>query len=315
VTARLVVVGLGRIGLLHAANLAGRVPGASLVGVVDALEPVARAVGERHGVRWSTSLDELVLDADGVVIAAPTSFHAELVERAAAAGRYVFCEKPLGFGLEDAERAVAAARAAGVELQVGFQRRFDAGWLSLRDALEAGDLGELALLRASHRNPAEPRAELGDLFVDVAVHDLDAARWLGGEVAELYAQERPGAATIALCFESGALGSIDVSRRAGYGFECSGELVGSRGTARADYGREIELLRDGVARSPLPADHAERHAAAYVAELEQFAAIVLGAAPAGAGGEDAVAALRLALLARRSVATGAPAKAAGAVAA
>jgi predicted dehydrogenase len=312
VTARLLVVGLGRIGLLHVANLADR---ALLLGVVDALEPVARAVGERHGVRWATSLDELLLDARGVVIAAPTSFHAELVERATAAGRHVFCEKPLGFDLEGAERAVAAARAAGVELQVGFQRRFDPGWLALRDALEGGELGELALLRASHRNAAEPRAQLGDLFVDVAVHDLDAARWLGGEVAELYAQERPGAATIALRFESGALGLIDVSRRAGYGFECSGELVGSCGTARAGYGREVELLRDGAARSPLPADHAQRHAAAYVAELEHFAAVVLGAAPAGAGGDDAVAALRLALLARRSVATGAPAQAGAVVAA
>jgi myo-inositol 2-dehydrogenase / D-chiro-inositol 1-dehydrogenase len=311
VRARLVVVGLGRIGRLHAANLADRV---LLLGVVDALEPVARAVGERHGVRWSTSLDELLPEAQGVVIAAPTAFHSELVERAAAAGRHVFCEKPLGFDLERAERAVVTARAAGVELQVGFQRRFDPGWLALRDALEAGELGELALLRASHRNAAEPRAELGDLFVDVAVHDLDVARWLGGEVAELYAQERPGAATIALRFESGALGLIDVSRRAGYGFECSGELVGSRGTARAGYGREVELLRHGVARSPLPADHAQRHAAAYVAELEQFAAVVLGEAPAGAGGEDAIAALRLALLARRSIATGAPAKAVAAVA-
>jgi predicted dehydrogenase len=306
------VVGLGRIGRLHAANLADR---ALLLGVVDALEPVARAVGGRHGVRWSTALDELLPDAEGVVIAAPTTRHAELVEQAAAAGRHVFCEKPLGFDLESAERAVAAARAAGVELQVGFQRRFDPGWLALRDARDAGELGELALLRASHRNAAEPSAELGDLFVDVAVHDLDAARWLGDEVAELYAQERPGAATIALRFESGALGLIDVSRRAGYGFECSGELVGSRGTARSGDGRVVELLRDGVSSSPLPADHAQRHAAAYVAELERFAAVVLGAAPAGAGGEDAVAALRLALLARRSAATGAPVHASAPVAA
>ncbi|HEX3276910.1 MAG TPA: Gfo/Idh/MocA family oxidoreductase, partial [Thermoleophilaceae bacterium] len=109
VRARLAVVGLGRIGRLHAANLAGRVPGASLVGVVDALEPVARAVGEQHGVAWSTSVDELLPRAQGVVIAAPTAFHVELVERAAEAGRHVFCEKPLGFDVEGACRGVAAA--------------------------------------------------------------------------------------------------------------------------------------------------------------------------------------------------------------
>jgi predicted dehydrogenase len=310
VRARLAVVGLGRIGRRHAANLAGR---ASLVGVADALEPVASAIGERYGVPWSTSLDELLPKAQGVVIATPTAAHAELVERVAAAGRHVFCEKPMGFDVDDADRALAATRAAGVALQVGYQRRFDPGWLALRESLES--LGELALLRCSHRNAAEPGADLGDLFVDVAVHDLDSARWLVGEVTEVYAQERPGAATIALRFESGALGLIDVSRRASYGFECSAELVGSRGSCRAGHGRELELLRDGFARSPLPADHAARHAAAYAAELEHFAAVVLGGAPACAGGEDAVAALRLAQLARRSAATGVPVKAVAAVAA
>jgi myo-inositol 2-dehydrogenase/D-chiro-inositol 1-dehydrogenase len=308
--ARLAVVGLGRIGQLHAANLAGRVPGAELAGVVDALEAVARAVGERHGVRWSNSLDELLPNADGVVIAAPSCLHVELIERAAAAGRHVFCEKPLGFDVDAATRAVAVAQRAGVALQVGFQRRFDPGWLALRASLDTDELGELALLRSSHRNAVSPARELGDLFVDMAVHDLDAARWLAGEVAELHALERSGTATIALRFESGALGLIDLSRRAGYGFECSAELVGARATARTGQANEVELLRDGAARSPLPADHAQRHEAAYVAELEHFAAVVLGAAPAGADGEDAVAALKLALRARRSAATRTPGRAA-----
>ena len=325
-----IVVGLGRIGRLHAANLANRM---RLAGVVDEVESVARAVGEEHGVHWSTSMDELLPRARGAVIAAPTALHAELVSRAAAAGVDVFCEKPLGFTVEEARGAIEAAR--GVLLQVGFQRRFDPGWLALAGALRRGELGEPALFRCSHRNTAEPSGALGDLFVDVAVHDLDAARWLCGEVAELHAWERPGTACISLRFESGALGLIDVSRRAGYGFECSAELVGTRATMRLGRASETELLRDGVARAPLPADHAERHDAAYVAELEHFAAVVarttahspgspaadtLGADAPGAGsqpagGDDAVAALRLALLARRSAATGAPALAAEAMAA
>jgi predicted dehydrogenase len=279
--------------------------------VVDAVGSVARAVGEQHGVPWSTSLDELLPLARGVVIAAPTALHAELISRAAAAGVDVFCEKPLGFAVEDARRAVEAAR--GVRLQVGFQRRFDPDWLALARALRSGSLGDPTLFRCSHRNPAEPRGPLGDLFVDVAVHDLDAARWLGGEVAELHAWERPGAACISLRFESGALGQIDVSRRAGYGFECSAELVGTRATMRVARRAGTELLRDGHALLPVPGDHAERHEAAYVAELEQFAKVVAGADSHGADGEDAVAALRLALLARRSAATGAPALAAEAM--
>ena len=297
----MIVVGLGRIGRLHAANLASRM---RLAGVVDPLESVARAVGDRHGVPWSTSLDDLLPHTRGVVIAAPTNLHAELVSRAAAAGVDVFCEKPLGFTVEDARRAVEAARE--VRLQVGFQRRFDPDWLALACALRSGSLGDLTLFRCSHRNPAEPSGSLGDLFVDVAVHDLDAARSLGGEVAELHAWERPGAACISLRFESGALGLIDVSRRAAYGFECSAELVGTRATMRLGRASGTQLLRDGQALLPLPADHAERHAAAYVAELEDFVKVVAGADSHGADGEDAVAALRLALLARRSAATGAP---------
>jgi predicted dehydrogenase len=295
--ARLAVVGLGRIGRVHAANLAKR---GCLAAVVDLLEPVAREAGEQHGVAWAMSLDDVLPGVDGVVIAAPTALHAELADQASAAGVPVFCEKPLGLSVEEAERA--AAHVA----QVGFQRRFDSDWLALAGA----EIGELTLFRCSHRNANPPAAGLGDIFVDVAVHDLDAARWLGGEVAELHAWAGAGCACISLRFENGALGLVDVSRAAGYGFECSAELVGSRATARLRHAPSFELLSDGRAISPLPADHEERHAAAYVAELEHFAAVVSGAPPPpghAVTGRDAVAALRLALLARRSAATGAPA--------
>jgi predicted dehydrogenase len=304
--ARLAVIGLGRIGRLHASNLAGRVASAELAAVVDPVEPLARSLGGRYRVGWATSAEEVLDgDVDGVVIAAPTALHVGLVRLAAGAGRHVFCEKPLGFDVNEAAAATACARGAGVVLQVGFQRRFDPGWLAVKSMLDGDELGTLELLRGSHRNAGEPHATepLGDLFADVAIHDFDAARWLGGEVAELSAQARDGAATLALRFESGALGLIDVSRRAGYGFECSAEVVGSRATARVASGsHEVELLRDGQASSPLPGDHAQRHAAAYLAELDRFGAAVLGRCPAGPGGEEAIAALELAERARRSVA-------------
>jgi len=304
--ARLAVIGLGRIGRLHASNLAGRIPSAELAAVVDPVEPLARSLGGRYQVRWATSAEEVLDgDVDGVVIAAPTAQHVGLVRLAAGAGRHAFCEKPLGFDVEAAAAATAGAREAGVVLQVGFQRRFDPGWLAVKSMLDGDELGTLELLRGSHRNAGEPdaTAPLGDLFADVAIHDLDAGRWLGGEVAELSAEARDGAATLALRFESGALGLIDVSRRAGYGFECSAEVVGSRATARVGSGsHEIELLRDGQVSAPLPGDHSQRHAAAYLAELDRFGAAVLGRCPAGPGGDDAVAALELAERARRSAA-------------
>jgi predicted dehydrogenase len=314
--ARLVVAGLGRIGRLHAGNLAARVASAELVAVVDAVEPLARSVGELYGVGWFASLERALAesDLDGVVIATPTWLHPELVELAAGAGKHVFCEKPLGFEVEPSRRALAAARTAGVQLQVGFQRRFDPDWLALKEALDGGELGTLRLLRSSHRNarPAEAGDALGDVFVDLAIHDLDAARWLGGEVVEVFALAGRGVgetAAIALRFESGALGLVDVSRHARYGFECSVELVGSQATTRTGYAhrrREVELLRDGRASAPVPADHAQRHEAAYVHELEHFGELVMGRREPGSTGDDAVAALELARLAARSAELGVP---------
>jgi predicted dehydrogenase len=300
--ARLVVAGLGRIGRLHARNLVERVVRAELVAVVDALEPRARSVGELYGIASFASLELAIEEAnpDGVVIAAPTGLHPELVELCAAAGKHVLCEKPLGLHPDAARQAAAAARAAGVRLQVGYQRRFDPDWLALKEALDAGELGALRLLRCSHRNAQPADDALGDLFVDVAVHDLDAARWLGGNVAEIFALASGEAATIALRFQSGALALVDVSRAARYGFECSAELVGAQATARLGWRRDVELLRDGRASAPLPADHAERHGTAYVQELEHFAELVMGAPARGASGDDAVAALELAALAGRS---------------
>jgi predicted dehydrogenase len=138
---------------------------------------------------------------------------------------------------------------------------------------------------------------------------MDSALWLGGHVAQVYALTRDGAAAVALRFESGALALVDVCRDARYGFECSAELVGARATARLGYASRrtaLELLRDGRAAAPLAADHAERHDAAYVRELEAFGELVLGGRPAVPRGQEAAAALELALLASRSAALGVP---------
>lgn len=314
--ARIAVVGLGRIGRLHAENLAGRVGSAQLVAVVDAVEQLARNVAAALGVPWSTSLEELLSGhaVDGVVVAAPGERHLELVKLAATARTHVFCEKPLGLDTTACAEAVEATREAGVGLQVGFQRRFDGDWRALKSAIDGGALGTLDLFRCSHRNarPPDAVAQLGSIFVDVATHDLDAARWLAGEVVEVHAYAASGeadAATLALVFENGASGLIDVNRRASYGFECNAEVVGLQGTMRCGYHERrsgTELLRDGSASAPLARDHAERHRVAYVAELEAFGEVALGRSTPEVGGEDALAALRLAELAARSATLGVP---------
>lgn len=319
--ARVAVVGLGRIGRLHAENLAIRVGSAELVGVVDAVEALARDVAADLGVACWTSLEELLADAavDGVVVATPSELHPELVKVAGTANAHVFCEKPLGVDAAACAEAVAATQAAGVRLQVGFQRRFDSDWRALKEAVDDGALGTLDLFRCSHRNarPPEAIAQLGNVFVDVASHDLDAARWLGGEVAEVYAYAGQGdgaVAALTLVFETGGFGLIDVNRRAGYGFECSAELVGSDATMRCGYHERrdgTELLRDGRASASIAHTHAERHREAYLAELDHFAEVALEGSVPQVGGEDALAALRLAELAARSAALGVPLAAQG----
>ena len=309
------VVGLGRMGRLHAENLATRVAGARLAGVADTVESRARELGERYRVPWSTSADELLANPvlAGVVIATPSAFHAERVQGAAAAGKHVLCEKPLGLDADSCVAAVAAAKACRVRLQVGFQRRFDPDWQALKVALDAGEVGQLDIFRCSHRNSVAPTdlAGLGDIFTDMAVHDLDAIRWLAGDVSELYAAEAAAgdAAIVTARLESGTAAVVDLHRSARYGFECSAELVGSRGTLRcgALHRREgIELLRDGSTTAALARDHDERHAAAYVRELEHFAAVAAGFAEPLVTGRDALAALTLADVAARSAATGEP---------
>src|SRR5437763_1723937 len=133
------VAGLGRIGLMHAENLAGPVPSAELRHVVDADEQRARTTGERLGVEWSTSFDDLLADRDvgGVVVATPTPLHVGMVERAAAAGKHVFCEKPISLDLASTRAAIEAAHAAGVALQIGFHRRFDPDWTAAAARIEA----------------------------------------------------------------------------------------------------------------------------------------------------------------------------------
>ena len=311
------VAGLGAIGRLHARNLAGRVPGARLVRLVDPVERAGRSLATELGVPWSPSLEEALSDdaVEAIVIATPSPLHAELVGRAALRSRHVFCEKPISLDLAGGREALRTAEAAGVYVQVGFQRRFDPDWTRARAIVAAGGVGEVQLLRISHRNREHPHGgrsdRLGSLFVDMAVHDMDCARWLVGEVRAVSALAAAGgeSALIVLEFEDGAVGVIDNARNAGYGFECSAELVGARSTLRIAAGHRAsgveQLTPDGLTAC-LAADHIERHAPAYLNELIAFVDAVRTGRAAGASGADALAALELALAAERSHALGRP---------
>jgi inositol 2-dehydrogenase len=318
---RVGLVGLGRMGRFHAANLAGRIPGVRLVRVADASEDVAREYAARlGGVEWSTHYEDLLEDpeVEAVIIASPTHLHAEMVEAAAAADKHVFCEKPISQDLERTYDVIEAVRAAGVKLQVGFQRRFDPDYRAAKEKILAGHIGEVYLFRTTLRDMRSPDFDYikgsGGFFADVTVHDFDAARWLIGEITEVTAAgaalSDPGFeevgdidnAVITLRFASGALGVIDNSRAAGYGYECSSEILGHRGTLRIDNHRRvaIETLTPGRACWDYVSDFVERFADAYREEMEHFVRVVRGEAEPQPSGAAAAAATVLARAAERS---------------
>jgi inositol 2-dehydrogenase len=323
---RVGLIGLGRMGQIHAAALAWRCPSAELACVVDADGARAKEVAARHGVAWSTDPEHVFDDPTiaAVAIATPTATHADLVVRAAGAGKHVFCEKPVSLDRSATLAALAAVAEAEVKLQIGFHRRFDPDWAAVHDRIVAGELGAPYLFRTSLRDMRAPRVEYlagsGGFFLDVTIHDLDVARWLVGEVVQISAHgasvSDPAFAAagdmdtsvVVLHFENGALGVIDGSRCAGYGYECSTEIMGSAATARIDNprARNYEWRTPGWAAHELPRDFEQRYPTAYSLELEAFAACVRDDTPPLVTGLDGLAAFDLATAADLSWRRGQP---------
>jgi myo-inositol 2-dehydrogenase / D-chiro-inositol 1-dehydrogenase len=317
------VIGAGRIGRLHAENLARHVPAARLSIVADPFEDAAercvREVGIGRAVLdYRAVLDEAQVDA--VVICSSTDTHAQIIEQAAEAGKHVFCEKPIALSLGTIDRALAAVERAGVKLQVGFNRRFDASFRRARQAVEQGEIGHPWLLHLISRDPAPPPLDYvkvsGGMFLDMTIHDFDMARYLiGSEVEELYARaavlvdEQIGAAgdvdtaVILLQFANGVIGTIDNSRRAVYGYDQRAEIFGSGGmvsTANA-FPNSATISTDQHIRRDLPLHFfLERYRDSYVAELAAFAAAVIHDRPTPVSGLDGRIPIVMGLAAHRS---------------
>jgi inositol 2-dehydrogenase len=323
---RIGFAGLGRMGRIHVANLASRCASAQLACVFDANSEVAREVGEAVEVPWAKSYDDILADdtIEAVAIATPTGTHAELSVRAAQAGKHVFCEKPISLDRQTTLETIDAVGATGVKFQIGFHRRFDPDWVAAVERMQAGELGDVYLFRTSLRDMKPPKVEFlagsGGFFVDVTVHDLDVARWMVGEIMEVSAHgtalSDPGfaeigdidTAVVVVRFENGALGIIDNSRAAGYGYECSTEVMGSKATVRIDHPqyRHYEWRTPGVACYGLARDFEQRYPWAYVEELEAFARCVRDDVPPRVTGLDALAAFDLASAADRAWRAGRP---------
>ena len=318
------LIGAGRIGQLHAAHLTSRIPLADLVMVADVFEEAARECAERYAIPSFTKDYRVLLDhpdIQAVVICSSTDTHAEIIKEAAHVGKHIFCEKPVALDLPSIDEALAAVRGAGVKLQIGFNRRFDANFRRVRQAVEVGEVGQPLLIHIVSRDPAPPPVEYirvsGGIFLDTTIHDFDMARFLiGSEVEEIFAQA--GAASdpdiaaagdvdntvVMLQFANGVIGTISNSRQAVYGYDQRVELLGSAGAICSgnNYPNSAIISDAHSVRRDLPLHFfVERYIESYVAEIVAFVDAILNEKPVPVTGNDGRIPVVMALAAHKSI--------------
>ena len=324
---KIALIGAGRIGSNHARLIKNHVIGAELVAVVDPTPNAETLAGELGAVAFSSPDDVLSRDdIDAVLIATPARTHADLVVKAAAAGKHVFVEKPMAVTLEDADRAVNAAGEANTVLQVGFNRRFAAGFAAARARIDAGDIGTPQLLRSVTRDPgpftADPhKIPQWTIFLETLIHDFDALCYLNPDATPvevtahadcLVVPEAAGTgfldtAVVTVRFDNGAIGTAEASFSAAYGYDVRGEVFGSKGMMTAGDARATNMTfygAEGIAAATSRAD-TDLLSDAYRAEFQAFADAIRTNIPSKVPGEAARTALLIALGAIRSVETGA----------
>lgn len=325
---RVALIGCGRIGQLHARNLAALRDMCQFVAVADWNLEAAETTSRLLGVPLATPDSEAVLaspDVDAVVIASSTSTHAAYIEIAAGAGKDIFTEKPIALDLETTQRALAAVERAGVRLQVGFQRRFDSGYIAAYEAVRKGEIGRVEMIRDAMRDPSPPPPEYirqsGGLYRDMTIHNFDAVRWLmGEEPVEIFASASAlvsddirdagdvDTSIITLRFPSGAIASIENSRRSGFGYDVRTEIFGSAGALMVGDHRQTPIRR--FTATGVIEDHQyfflERFREAYRSEMIAFLTAIATGSPVPVSGQDGFAALQLAYAAEESRRAGRP---------
>ncbi len=314
------VVGAGRMGARHGENLAAGAR-SRVAWIVDPAEGAARALAERCEARWAPDLGQALEspDVDAVVIATPSTLHAQAVEAALDRGKAVFCEKPLHVGLEPTRALVRRIERAAGYFQIGFMRRYDPAYAEAHRAAAAGELGRIRHALAVSRDPLPPPeayiAVSGGIFLDLGIHDIDLVRWLvGDEIVQVHAQGNVGdtaylaahedaeeAQVLARC-AGGATATLLMSRTSLYGYDIRTELWGTEGTLSVGYLREPAVTRHdpgGVHHSAV-AGFLDRFAEAYRREMDDFVVRVLSDQPSPAPARDALVAAEVAQACRQS---------------
>ena len=325
------IIGAGRIGKVHAESLAYRVPGARVRAIADINLAAAQQVAAQFGIPVATADYRVVLanpEIQAVLICSATDTHARFTEEAAFAGKHIFCEKPIAHDLREIDAALAAVAKAGVKLQIGFNRRFDANFARVRQAIVSGEIGTPALLHIISRDPGPPPVSYvkvsGGMFLDMTIHDFDMARFLiGAEVEEVYtlagvtvdpAIGEAGdvdTAVVMLKYSNGVIGTIDNCRRASYGYDQRVEVLGSKGAiATTNNYPNAATLSDGASvRRDLPLNFfMDRYTESFATEVAAFVDAALHGKPVPVTGEDARESVVMGLAAIKSHREGRPVK-------
>lgn len=325
------VIGAGRIGKIHAENLATRIPGVVVEAIADVNLSAAQELAEKLHIPHAYADYRKIMEdnsIDAVAICSSTSTHAELMIEAAAAGKHVFCEKPVDHSLEKIDKAIEAVKKAGVKSQIGFNRRFDPNFKKVRELVKEGKIGDLHILRITSRDPAPPPAEYvkgsGGMFLDMTIHDFDMARYLSGsEVVEVYAaggvMVDPAigeagdidTAVITLKFANGAIGTIDNSRKAAYGYDQRVEVFGSGGMAAVSNNtanNSVYSNAEGVYSEKPLYFFLERYMESFTAELRDFINAIREDIPTPVSVEDGLKPVLIAMAAKKSLEENRPVK-------
>ncbi|GAB9468434.1 putative oxidoreductase yrbe [Globisporangium polare] len=326
---RVGILGAGRIGRVHAKGL--QQTSAVVKAISDPNQQSAQEAAATFGIpKWTLSASDVIADPDidAVIICSPTDQHASQIIEAAKHKKHIFCEKPIDLTIDVVNKAIEAVDAAGVKMMVGFNRRFDANFRRVRDAITRGEVGDVNMVRITSRDPGAPPIEYvkvsGGMFSDMTIHDFDMARFLvGAEVDEVYAMAQSvnpdiaaagdiDTAVILLRFENGVIGYIENSREAAYGYDQRVEVLGSKGSAACDnnYSNSVVVSTKESVRRDVPLHFfLERYMDAYVSEMETFIRVCADAsASVPVGGVDGREALLLALAANKSLQENRPVK-------
>ena len=317
------IIGAGRIGKLHANNLVNRVPDAELIAISDVYAPAAKELAEKLNVpNWYDDYHKILEnpDVEAVFICSSTDTHSPISIEAARAGKHIFCEKPIDHDLDKIKVVLDEVERAGVKYQVGFNRRFDRNFKHVHEVVQNGGIGDVQIVKVTSRDPEAPPLSYvkvsGGIFVDMTIHDFDMVRYLSGsEVTEVSAvgaclvnPEIGEAGDVDTCiitlrFANGALGVIDNSRQAVYGYDQRIEVFGSKGCITADNetpNNTTLYTADGVTKEKPLWFFLERYNDAFIAEENAFVDACLNDRPTAVGAFDGLQPVRIAIAAKES---------------